>query len=89
MMKSKAVYVVGPNGMTDMPKQMSEFEICAVVDPSARGTVCRVTGLKAYRSAREAISRTGASSLIYGDSYIDVNGIGELRATASVVAFRR
>jgi hypothetical protein len=89
MMKTKAVYVVGPDGLRDLPNQMSEFEICAVVDPTARGTRCRVTGLRAYRSAREAMSSTGASSLIYGDSYIDVNGVGELRPTAKVLAFRR
>lgn len=87
MMKSLAVYIVGPAGMEDFPLAMAEFEICAVVDPMALGTVCATTGLKVYRSAREAMRCTGASSLIYGDSYIDVNGFGTLDATPTVLGF--
>ena len=80
MMKSLAVYIVGPAGMEDFPLAMAEFEICAVVDPMALGTVCATSGLKVYRSAREAMRCTGAS-------YIDVNGFGTLDATPTVLGF--
>lgn len=84
MIKSRAVYIVGPRGMRDLPRKLAEFEICAVADPTARHPTCGATGLRVYRSAHEAMRCTGASSLIYGDSYIDVNGFGALRVAEAL-----
>ena len=82
MKKSPVVRLLGPSEHHLTPIADPEFELCAVVDPRQDVQLAASGDLPVYRDLVLALSCTRASTVIYGNVYIDVNGCAALTQIA-------
>lgn len=78
MRKSRVVRLLGPTELHHDPLHDPEFELCAVVDPRQAEHFTTLGSLPVYRDLLAALRHTRASTVIYGNAYIDINGCAAL-----------
>lgn len=82
MKKSRVVRLLGPSEHHLTPIADPEFELCAVVDPRQKVLFATSGDLPVFRDLLVALRCTRASTVIYGNVYIDVNGCAALTQIA-------
>lgn len=78
MTKSRVIRLLGPAEHHLAPVADPSFELCAVVDPQQEALFLTVGDLPVFRDLVAALRCTRASTVIYGNAYIDVNGCAAL-----------
>lgn len=82
MRKSRVVRLLGPTEPHSVCLHDPEFELCAVVDPRQTEHCTTEGALPVYRDLLAALLHTRASTVIYGNAYIDINGCAALTRRA-------
>jgi hypothetical protein len=84
MSKSSVVCLLGPEDAAETVEALlaasaaTDFSPCAFVDPSQGHRMMLAGRLPVYNDLPTALSETRASTVVYGDWFVDVNGVGRI-----------
>lgn len=85
MKKSFAIGLLGPDDTVHglihdhRYRRAMDFVLCAAVDPHQSEPMVKVGSMSVYNDLCLALRCTKASTILYDESYIDVNGCAPIR----------